>query len=528
MGAADVLIGIVPVILAVAFILLIARSMGDRSTGMVDRMKQAVGGTVMLLVALMVVFAFTGGGGDSPDPEPTESYDVHFYVATDSAGYGTVSASVLRDVAAGTSVTVGQTISVGGAGQCTATPSASTDQYEYAFAGWTGADDADTPAPTSIAADTAYYAHFTRTETGPTPMDPALFTYTVENGEATITGWAGEEPAAGYDLVIPTTDGQGHPVVAVVGLSGPDDPTPFPNVGTVYGSSVETIGVAAFLDCAYLTSVEFPSVTEIGEVAFMGCDYLASVEFPSLTEITDFQQLPITSASFPAATSIGNSAFANCTALESISIPLVETIDGGAFRWCTALESISLPAATSIGGTAFRDCTALESIVAPAATSIGGEAFRDCTALESVSLPAVTSVAYSAFASCTAITSVALGPLTGTLDDSAFQSWTFYDTDGTTVLQPTAANLANSTFQGVYNALVKVPAGQQSLTREMEQRVLELSAENSLKASMLAELDPELADMDPSDVARMTISEIESMTADDVRAIKSSLPSRSG
>ena len=459
----DVLTGIVPVVLIVAFILLVVRMMTDGKTGMVDRMKQAVGGVVMLLVALLVIFAFIGGSSpDDPDPEPTESYDVHFYVATDSAGYGTVSASVLRDVAAGTSVTVGQTIFVGGAGQCTATPSASTDQYEYAFAGWTGADDADTPAPTSIAADTAYYAHFTRTETGPTPMDPSLFTYTVENGEATVTGWAGTPPADGYDLYFPDTDGQGHPLTAIGGSSSSSYVSVFAGAKSLRADSVKTLETRALRE-AVLESV-----------------------------------------SLPAATSLGQSVFGNCS----------------------SLASVSLPAATSIGTYAFAGCSSLASISLPAATSISFFAFSGCFSLASVSLPAATSIENNAFNQCTGIASVTFGPL-ATLDNS-FPQWTFYDTDGTTVLDKTAANLANSTFEGVPNALVKVPAGQQSLTREMEQRVLELSAENSLKASMLAELDPELADMDPSDVARMTVSEIESMTADDVRAIKSSLPSRSG
>lgn len=414
MGAADVLVGIVPVILAVAFVLLIARSMGDRSTGMVDRMKQAVGGTVMLLVALMVVFAFTGGGGDSPDPEPTESYDVHFYVATDSAGYGTVSASVLRDVAAGTSVTVGQTISVGGAGQCTATPSASTDQYEYAFAGWTGADDADTPAPTSIAADTAYYAHFTRTETGPTPMDPALFTYTVENGEATITGWAGTEPAAGYDLILPTTDGDGHPVVAV-------------------GDTYDWETYVSFFSGAASLSGE--SIVTIDDSAFSVCESLTSVTLPAAETLVAY-------------------TFAGCTALESVSLPAAETIGEGVFGGCESLTSISLPSATAIGDNAFLDCTALESVSIPLVTTLESGAFKNCTVLASISLPLVTTIGSGAFAGCTGVTSVTFGPLTQC--NLAFSDWTFYDTDGTTVLDKNvAANLANSTFVGTASKLVK-------------------------------------------------------------------------
>lgn len=534
----DVLTGIVPVVLIVAFILLVVRMMTDGKTGMVDRMKQAVGGVVMLLVALMVVFAFTGGGGDpgpgpDPDPDPDpELYDVHFYVATDSAGYGTVSISSLSDVPEGTSVTVAQTLTVGSAGQCTATPAAATSEYTYAFSGWTGADDSSTPAPATITGDAAFYAHFTRTTqeytvsfavatdsqgygtvspasiagvpygasvtaaqtlavgsagqctatpaadtseytydfdkwtgaddaatavpaaitrdvtlyahftrtpVGPLPMDPSLFTFTVSGGNATVTGWAGSEPAAGYDLVFPETDGQGHPVTAVQG----DDydasyVSAFAGAKSVASSTITNVNPRAFKS-ASMQSVSLPAVSYIGTSAFEGCTSLASVSLP--------------------ATNIRNNAFKGCTSLASVDISGDAAYNTGAFEGCTGVTSVSFAGISNIYGTPFPD-------------------------------------------------------------------WTFYDTDGETILNKTPANLANSTFEGVYNALVKVDPNR-GLTTEMQQRVLELSAENTLKASMLAEIDPELADMDPSDVARMTVSEIRALTADDVMAIKSSLLSQS-
>lgn len=436
----DIILGVIPLVLVVAFILLIFRSMDGRGST-VDRMKQAVGGTVMLLVALMVVFAFVGGGGDGPQPpdppEPGESYDVHFYVASDSIGYGTVSISSLQEVPEGTAVTVAQTISVGGLGQCAATPSADTAQYEYAFSHWTGADDASTSAPTSIDADTAYYAHFTRTEVGPQPMDPSLFTFTVADGEATVTGWAGTPPGDGYDLYFPVTDGQGHPVTAIADV-GNGVVSPWVNAASVRGDTIETVG-------------------------------------------------------------------------------------GRAFNNAAMLETVSLPVATSIGMSAFRECSQMTSLNSPLLTDISGYAFWNCSGLTSIDFPRLDSARDKVFNGCSGLTRVTLGPLTGTIYSDTFQSLTFYDTDGTTVLSPTAANLANSTFEGTASALIKVPAGQQSLSSEMHQRALELAEETQHKIEMLAYIDPALAEMDPSEVAKMTFPEIRALTAEDIEDIKRSI-----
>jgi hypothetical protein len=301
----------------------------------------------------------------------TQKFTVQFSVATDSVGFGSLSISSLSDVPDGTAVTVAQTLVVGSSGQCVATAEAATAEYEYAFVSWTGADDASTPAPTSVTGDVHYYAHFSRTPVGPQPMDPSLFTFTVADGEATVTGWAGTPPADGYDLYLPSTDGNGHPVTAIGGGS-------------------------------------------------------------------DSTYVPV---------------FAGAKTLRADA---VERVGDRAFKHATRLASVSLPAATSIGSNTFHTCTSLASVSLPAAESIGAAAFASCTSLASVSLPAATSIGASAFASCTSVASVAFGPLTGTLNSSAFPNWTFYDTDGETVLDKTvAANLANSTFVGTAAKLVK-------------------------------------------------------------------------
>ena len=70
--------------------------------------------------------------------------------------------------------------------------------------------------------------------------------------------------------------------------------------GTTY--SVTTIGVEAFYDCNYLTSIEIPnSVTTIGEWAFGLCSNLTSIEIPN------------------SVTTIGDYAFYDCDGLTSIT-----------------------------------------------------------------------------------------------------------------------------------------------------------------------------------------------------------------
>ena len=360
------------------------------------------------------VYAFTGwtGADDASTPVPatvtedidlyahfsrTALYDVAFYVATDSAGYGSVSPVTIQGVPAGTAVTVAQTLVVGSAGQCVATPEADTAEWLYSFGSWTGADDASTPAATVINADTAFYAHFSRASTWGQKMDPSLFTYTVENGEATVTGFqSGSEPAAGYVLYFPDDDGNGHPLTAI----GPGDRT-LSSGWTAWGGA---------------SAIRADSVTTLGEAAFYRCDSLTRAYLPSVT-------------------TLNGHAFYKCTSLASAHIPLATALGPNEFAYC-ALESASFPAAATIGATCLYSNAALASIYIPAATAIDSMCFKNCEA----------------------VTEVSFGPI-ATLGGDAFFSWTFYDADGTTVLDKTvAANLANSTFVGTASALVKQTA----------------------------------------------------------------------
>ena len=83
---------------------------------------------------------------------------------------------------------------------------------------------------------------------------------------------------------------------------------------------------------------------------------------------------------------IADGAFESCVALTTVTIPnAVESIGKNAFRNCTALFSVSLgkdSGCKSIGDSAFSGCSALYSLVLPTSiTSIGRDVFTDCTLL---------------------------------------------------------------------------------------------------------------------------------------------------
>ncbi len=159
--------------------------------------------------------------------------------------------------------------------------------------------------------------------------------------------------------------------------------------------------------------------------------------------------------------SVGQSAFRACTALETVDFPQTTTTYGAtAFYSCTSLTEIELPyGTTSIPTKMFQGCGALESVTIPSTvTSIGVDAFRQCSSLESVSLPAsLTSIGDTAFTLATGVTTVSFAAgFNPTLGANWASQWTFYDTDGTTVLdKAVASNLAGHTFTGTASALVK-------------------------------------------------------------------------
>ncbi len=160
------------------------------------------------------------------------------------------------------------------------------------------------------------------------------YTYTIEGGEATITG---VDSLISGDVTIPSTLG-GYPVTG--------------------------IGNSAFFECTGITSIIIPNgVKRIDGWALYRCTGLSSVSIPNSVE------------------TIGISSFLGCTDLTSVNIPNgVKKIDNGAFSECSGLTNLIVPnSVESIGIGAFFDCSNLTSVILPNSVSqIGNGAFEGC------------------------------------------------------------------------------------------------------------------------------------------------------
>ena len=173
--------------------------------------------------------------------------------------------------------------------------------------------------------------------------------------------------------------------------------------------------------------------------------------------------------------SFGTDSFRGCTALTTFDIPDKALTFGQAMlRGDTSLTSFEIPDGTTAIPNQMFFYAGLVSVSIPdSVTTIGSSAFNGCSALEAIALPAsVTEIGNTAFTGCTGITSVSFQAGFAATLTNCFPSWTFYDSDGTTQLDKTvAANLAGYTFQGTASALVKVAPGQLTLSPEQIQIV---------------------------------------------------------
>jgi len=205
------------------------------------------------------------------------------------------------------------------------------------------------------------------------------FTYTVSNGEATITDC--NESISG-DVTIPTTLG-GYPVTS--------------------------IGDSAFYNCSSLTSITIPdSVTSIGYLAFYSCFSLASIDVKNSNmsycsedgvlfnkDKTELIRYPEgkwdgTYTIPNGVNSIAKYAFSFNQSFSEINIPdSVVSICECAFLGCESLAYITIPnSVITIGDQAFAGCNrALESInITNSVKSIGNYAFLDCYNLKSINV----------------------------------------------------------------------------------------------------------------------------------------------
>ncbi|MGN0736453.1 MAG: leucine-rich repeat domain-containing protein [Anaerovoracaceae bacterium] len=271
------------------------------------------------------------------------------------------------------------------------------------------------------------------------------FTYTVSNGEVTITKYNGSVGAVEIPSKINEMD------VTAIGEYAFKMRTSLTSI--TIPDSVKSIGDSAFSECTNLTSITIPNgVTSIGSSAFYACKKLTSITVPD------------------SVTSIGSQAFYDCTSLTDIKISnSLSSIEYGTFSHCTNLTSITIPnSVTSIDWNAFSDCTNLATITIPetvtfigenafyrtawlaskqaenplvvvngilidgksatgensipnSVTSIGDFAFSACKNLTRITIPdSVTAIGRNAFSDCTGLTSITIPNSVTSIGNSAF------------------------------------------------------------------------------------------------------------
>ena len=202
------------------------------------------------------------------------------------------------------------------------------------------------------------------------------YTYTVNDGNATITDLNGPKDGHFYYIEIPEKLGD-YPVTA--------------------------IGNYAFYSCTYLRSVTIPqSVTSIGDHAFELCNHMTSVIINN------------------AATSIGDKAFQKCTELETLKLgEHITTIGEDAFFDCNVLDNVTIPdSVTSIGDCAFCCCYNLQTIsLGENIETIGDDhivglydgVFYACHKLSKIIIPEkVEKIEYGTFTGCRKLESITL------------------------------------------------------------------------------------------------------------------------
>lgn len=268
-----------------------------------------------------------------------------------------------------------------------------------------------------------------------------VYSYLVEDGKATIVKV--DESISG-NVVIPDTLG-GYPVVA--------------------------IGVNAFYDCAYITSLTVPdSVHTIEDQAFCNCTYLEEIYFGTGLKTAGYSVLEgceslknvhirdlaawcqvtcaddewgdgalayaeklylngeiLTDVVVPdGVTYIGSFPFSGYTKLASITLPdSVTELKINAFSGCEGLMELDIPdAVTSIGADAFSGCTGLTELVIPSGvTVLENYVFNMCSNLTSITLPdGLTKIGENAFQSCSELQEITIPA-----GVSEIGEWAFYD-----------------------------------------------------------------------------------------------------
>ncbi len=293
-----------------------------------------------------------------------------------------------------------------------------------------------------------------------TAATEGIFTYTVQDGQATITK---VDASASGTVTIPATIGR-FPVVAFGGFGSNRNVTE-----VIISEGVQRISGGTFYYCENIQSVTIPeSVTFIGNEAFSYCMSLKCIDIPGNVETiapNTFNYCPsMTSVRLPdTVTSIGESAFQYCYKLTDINFPAsLQSIGDLAFSQCKP-KAIDLPVSlTSIGENVFLNASGIESITVESGNpyyhavgnclvdtaaktlilgcdnsvilpdsgieTIGSNAFAK-SGLTEVNIPhGVKTIGFSAFSQCTSLKSVTIAGSVDTIEGGTFSGCSALET----------------------------------------------------------------------------------------------------
>ena len=306
-------------------------------------------------------------------------------------------------------------------------------------------------------------------------IDGITWTYSVNDGKATITGIQPADYNGSYDVVVPSTVGDGITVVAIGDSVGQSNsyiksltiPDSVKSIGDysfygcyymqslTIGAGLESFGYRTFTSCGRLTtltvSADNPVFTAEGNVLYNKAkttirvlpESFTSFEIPaSVTEIDDdlrwrfrdFDPLTVNTASatFSAENNflydkgktilyVAPNAFAGSYTAPST----LKEIKSSVFSNTGYLTGVVLPDGfETVGESAFAWCGGLASVELGGTKDILAYAFDGCNSLETIVIPnSTTNIGGCAFFDCGNLSDVTIGSGVAKIGERSHQEW---------------------------------------------------------------------------------------------------------
>lgn len=327
------LLMIIPVVLAVALIIMIVRRNITENTGRSIDIAPAIPAVVVLMIAILVIapmaestqdYIFDEKSGElsinkniaQAEIQPWDDYadEVKSLVIKDNLTIGSGAFDSLTSL---DYLKIGEGVTLG------------SGVFGVTLANSLGTSAAAGPGEYVGLGDGTLYL-----------CDDSIFTY--NSTLNAITGFA-----SGYESSVAVVLPREHNSVPVTAVSS----GAFQNSATIEAllsvpdSNVTSILDSAFYQCTALEIAMLPdSLTGIGPSVFRGCAALASVDFPDTLK------------------TLGGNAFNGCSALKAIALPNLTQIGGSCFDYCTAVETLSIESGGNVQAFSFNRFTSITSV----------------------------------------------------------------------------------------------------------------------------------------------------------------------